>query len=174
LENLLQWSRSQTDTISFQPEEFIVNDIIQSNIVLTRNLVEEKNLKIEYNLQKEIKVYADKNMIKTVVRNLITNAIKFTEEGGIFIEVAENKSQTEISIRDTGVGIDAGKLNSLFDIGGMQSTQGTRGESGTGLGLILCKEFIQKNNGNIFVRSEIGKGSTFEFTLPAKKPDHEA
>ncbi|MBN2524028.1 MAG: hypothetical protein JXB24_12215 [Bacteroidales bacterium] len=174
LENLLQWSRSQTDTIPFQPEEFIVNDIIQSNIALTDNLVKEKNLKIEHNLKKEIKVYADKNMIKTVIRNLITNAIKFTQEGGIFIEVTENKSQTEISIRDTGVGIDADKLNSLFDIGGMKSTQGTRGESGTGLGLILCKEFIQKNNGNIFVRSEIGKGSTFGFTLPDKKPDHEA
>ncbi len=166
LENLLQWSRSQTGSIPFSPEKFAINELIDENILLSENLINEKNLKTEHNLKKEIIVFADKNMINTVIRNLLTNAIKFTEKGGISIEINESKSEAEILIKDTGVGIANNKLDALFNIGGMKSTQGTRGEAGSGLGLILCKEFIQKNGGTIIVKSEEGKGSTFVFTLP--------
>jgi signal transduction histidine kinase/ligand-binding sensor domain-containing protein len=169
LENLLQWSRSQTGNIQFKPELFVINEVIKVNISLTNNLIKEKNLSIEYNPEKDIEVYADKNMINTILRNLITNAVKFTEEGGIVIEVSEKRSKVEVLVKDSGVGIEKDKLDTLFEIGMSKSTQGTRGETGTGLGLILCKEFIQKNGGELFVTSEEGKGSTFGFSLPAKK-----
>jgi signal transduction histidine kinase len=165
----LQWSRSQTGNIPFSPEKFAINELIDANILLSENLINEKNLKIEHNLKEDIVVYADKNMINTVIRNLLTNAIKFTENGGISIEISANRSQTQIVLKDTGVGIATNKLETLFKIGGMKSTQGTRGESGTGLGLILCKEFIEKNGGSIFAKSEAGKGSTFGLSLPNKK-----
>lgn len=168
LENLLHWSRSQTGSIPFSPEEFAINELIDTNILLSENLINEKNLKVQNDLKKEILVFADKNMINTVIRNLLTNAIKFTENGSISIEINVDRAVAKISIADTGVGIANNKLDALFDIGGMKSTQGTKGETGTGLGLILCKEFIQKNGGTIHAKSEPGKGSTFVFTLPAR------
>jgi len=113
-------------------------------------------------------VYADKNMVATVIRNLITNAIKFSENGTIIIECKQNDSKVIVKIKDAGVGIDPDKLKDLFNITSSKSTHGTKGESGTGLGLILCKEFIEKNNGTIVAKIEIGKGSTFYFTLPVE------
>ena len=120
---------------------------------------------------KSIKAFADKNMINTVIRNLITNAIKFTEKGIIDIDTEQNSTHIIVKIKDSGVGIRQDKLKELFNIASSKSTAGTRGETGTGLGLILCKEFILKNNGSIDVESEEGKGSTFSFTLPRAKTD---
>jgi signal transduction histidine kinase len=168
LENLLQWARSQTGSIKYEPEEFEINELIKNNILLLENLVLEKQLEIKHNLKSIIKIFADKNMINTVVRNLITNAIKFTETGSISIEVIQDNENTKISIIDTGVGISLDKQDKIFDVLSSKSTHGTRGESGTGLGLIICKEFIDKHFGSISVISEPDKGSTFYFTIPNK------
>jgi len=168
LENLLQWATSQTGKIKFEPKEIILNELIASNISLVKDLISEKNLELNHNLKSEIKIYADSNMINTVIRNLIVNAIKYTEIGGISIEAFQDTDKTTVKIIDTGIGINSEKLKNIFGIMVSKSTHGTKGESGTGLGLILCKEFVEKNGGSISVTSEPSKGSTFCFTLPRK------
>lgn len=167
LENLLQWSRSQTGSIEFKPELFNLNDIIEINCTLVDNMANEKNLKIIRNCPKEVYVFADKNMLSTVIRNLLTNAIKFSEKGNIIIECLHEETNIRVKVVDTGVGINPEKIEDIFDITSSKSTEGTRGESGTGLGLILCKEFVEKNQGTIGVVSEVSIGSTFFFTIPA-------
>jgi ligand-binding sensor domain-containing protein/signal transduction histidine kinase len=166
LENLLQWSRTQTGNIEYEPEEFALSELIDSNIVLIDTMLKRKNLEIICHGAKDLTVYADKNMINTVLRNLITNAIKFTNNGNIYITWEQNNSFIMVKVIDTGIGIKQEKLNDIFNIEVSKSTHGTSGETGTGLGLLLCKEFVIKNNGSIYVESEEGKGSTFTFTLP--------
>lgn len=168
LENLLQWSRSQTGNIKYTPEEFKIEEVIENILLLVDTSLTEKGLKLSYNVPKNLKIYADKNMIHTVIRNLITNSIKFSEAGEIKIEVGDFDSYTKISVIDTGVGIRKEMIDKIFEIEKSKSTEGTRGEPGTGLGLIICKEFIEKNGGKIGVESEFGKGSVFYFTLPKK------
>lgn len=168
LENLLQWSRTQTDTIPFHPEDFMLDDLISTNIELSVNQIKEKNLTISAEVPSGTTIFADKNMINTVVRNLITNAVKFTEKGDIRIEVTKSNHSVTFYITDTGVGIPKAKLKKIFEIDNSKSTEGTKGESGTGLGLIICKEFIEKNGGSITAKSTENKGSTFSFTLPAR------
>lgn len=169
LENLLQWARSQTGEIKFNPEVFLISDVIDNNIIIVNDLLKEKKLELITINTKSLSVYADKNMISTVLRNLITNAIKFTRKGNITIECYCENTHILVKVKDTGVGIPPEKLNDIFNVAGSKSTYGTNGESGTGLGLILCKEFVLKNKGTIGVESEVGKGSTFYFTLPCKK-----
>jgi signal transduction histidine kinase len=166
LENLLEWARSQTGSINYEPEKFDLNELIVTNISLVENLVLEKNLKMKHNFNPETIVFADKNMINTVIRNLITNAIKFTETGGITVETKQDKDYTRVNIIDTGIGISPDKLDKIFEVLSSKSTPGTRGESGTGIGLIICREFIEKHGGSISVSSEPGKGSVFYFTIP--------
>lgn len=166
LENLLQWSRSQTGNIKYQPEEFQIIELVNNNVVLIENMMKEKQLRMDVVVNEHCKVYADKNMINTIIRNLLTNAVKFTETGGIHITLEEDTKLYKLKIKDTGVGMNKEKAKTLFEIGGSKSTEGTRGESGTGLGLIICKDFIEKNGGEIGVESEEGKGSEFYFTLP--------
>jgi ligand-binding sensor domain-containing protein/signal transduction histidine kinase len=168
LENLLQWARSQTGAIKYEPAEFMLDEVVATNILLLENMALQKKLKIRDYIESGIKVFADKNMVDTVIRNLITNAIKFTDSGWIGIETIQEKDYTKVKIIDTGVGISIDKLDKLFNVVGSKSTYGTRGEPGTGLGLILCKEFVQKHGGTIGVESELGKGSTIYFTIPTK------
>ena len=128
---------------------------------------QNKKINIELLADPDIRVYADINLIRTVVRNLLSNAIKFTGNGGmITIRVDEWKDCVEIGIQDTGVGINPDIQQKLFDISTKHSTVGTNNEKGTGLGLILCKEFIEQNKGEIRVESKEGVGTTFIFTLP--------
>jgi signal transduction histidine kinase/ligand-binding sensor domain-containing protein len=166
LENLLHWARSQTGTIKYEPEEFVLDEVISVNIALIEEMALEKKIDIKKLNTLTAKVFADKNMIDTVIRNLITNAIKFTEAGYVGIETCQDKDFVTIKIVDTGVGINSNTTNSIFDDAGSKSTFGTRGESGTGLGLVICREFAEKNGGSIKVESELGKGSTFSFTIP--------
>ncbi|MBN2214658.1 MAG: hypothetical protein JW723_10475 [Bacteroidales bacterium] len=166
LENLLQWARSQTDAIPFKPEEFLLDELINGNLELASNQIKDKNLKIIRDYASGTRIIADKNMINTVVRNLLTNAIKFTENGDIKIKVNKTNHSVTFMIEDTGMGIPKSRLNGLFEIDNSKSTEGTKGESGTGLGLIICKEFIEKNGGSISVKSSKNKGSSFAFTLP--------
>jgi signal transduction histidine kinase len=170
LENLLTWARMQTNLMQFNPEVFDVSEKIKEATKLYKGASDKKNIKIEIFSEEEIYIYADINMFSTVFRNLVANAIKFTHENGnISITVKRIDNFCEISVKDDGVGISEQDLRKIFRIDSKHKTLGTKGEKGTGLGLILCKEFVEKNGGKIVVKSEISKGSEFSFTLPVKE-----
>jgi signal transduction histidine kinase len=167
LENLLEWSRSQTGAIEFKPERFDLTTLLESNKELLRIQAHNKKIVIEYVNKGPLLVGAHKHSVNTVVRNLIANAIKFTPEGGcITLDAHASKDVVIVSVADTGIGMSKDVIEKLFRIDTKYSTKGTADEKGTGLGLILCKEFIEKNGGRIWVQSEAGKGSVFYFTLP--------
>lgn len=167
LVNLLNWARSQTGRMEFNPENFEIVELIEENKMLLAGNASQKLISIKTSLPEKLTVFADKQMISTVIRNLLSNAIKFTKENKeILITVKENPENIHVSIKDQGIGIAADRLEKLFRIDSSVSTPDTNNERGTGLGLILCKEFVVKHGGNIGVDSEKGKGSTFYFTLP--------
>lgn len=167
LENLLQWARSQTGDISLNHQIISIKDPISDTISLVSGNAYNKNISIETDLVKDDLVYADIFMVSTILRNLLTNAIKFTNKNGkIIVSAKKKKGFLEISISDTGVGIAPMNLEKVFKIDFKLSSLGTNKEKGTGLGLILCKEFVEKQGGMIWVESELGKGSVFTFTLP--------
>uniref|UniRef100_UPI003217F739 ligand-binding sensor domain-containing protein n=1 Tax=uncultured Draconibacterium sp. TaxID=1573823 RepID=UPI003217F739 len=170
LENLLTWSRMQTKSIQYNPEVFNVNEKINELILFHTEALSKKKITLKFENKEEIMVYADVNMFSTVVRNLIANAIKFTHENGhIYIQTIKDKNFCKIRVKDNGVGIAPENLEKLFCIDSKHKTKGTNGEKGTGLGLILCKEFIEKHKGKIQVKSKPGEGSEFCFTIPANK-----
>ena len=167
LENLLEWSRSQTGAIEFKPAEFDLSELVQENIDLLSAQAGTKDIKLVYADAQPVRVMAHKNSVTTVIRNLISNSIKFTPKGGtITLSAKKNNEEALISIADTGVGMSREVMDKLFRIDAKHSTKGTADEKGTGLGLVLCKDFVEKNKGSIGVQSEEGKGSTFYFTLP--------
>ena len=169
LENLLSWSSSQTGRMEFSLQKTELKTLVDEIILLSKPAADNKQIELVDNTEADLSVYADKNMLNTIVRNLITNAIKFTEANGEIIISAERSTRkgfVEISVTDTGVGIPANKINDLFRIDKNASTPGTYKEKGTGLGLILCKEFVEKQGGEIWIESEVGQGSRFIFTLP--------
>jgi len=167
LENLLEWSRSQTGRIQINKEDLNINTLVEENINLLLNQAAKKKIKLINEIQYNGNVFADINMLRTVIRNLISNAIKYTkEEGSITCSSKLLQDKLEISIIDTGIGIKPENLEKLFRIDVNYSTRGTADEGGTGLGLILCKEFIVKNGGEMWVESIYGEGSTFKFTVP--------
>jgi signal transduction histidine kinase/ligand-binding sensor domain-containing protein len=169
LDNLLQWARTQTGNTRFKPEVFSLSEAIDSNYDLVIDTLKEKEIKLIKELPENTDVLADRNMIDTVIRNLLGNAIKFTEKGEISTHIKVNEEYLEISITDSGVGISENVLNRIFEIDQVKSTKGTRGEQGSGLGLLICKEFVQINGGDITVKSIKGKGTTFTFTVPRSK-----
>lgn len=167
LENLLEWSRSQTGAIEFKPAAFDLSELVQENIDLLSAQAGAKSIKLEYENPTLTPVMAHKNSVTTVIRNLISNSIKFTPTGGtITVSVKKSSDEALVSIADTGVGMSKEVIDKIFRIDAKHSTKGTADEKGTGLGLVLCKDFVEKNNGSIGVHSEEGKGSTFYFTLP--------
>lgn len=167
LENLMEWARSQTGAIAYEPQPVNIKKLIEENINLLITNAENKSIKLTSKLESDTYVHADYNLASTVVRNLISNAIKFTPENGeIVIETSSDKNKRIISVTDTGMGIKKEDQAKLFEVNETNKRKGTRNERGTGLGLAICKEFIEKQNGNIWVESEEGKGSTFNFTLP--------
>jgi len=169
IENLLQWSGTQTGSIDFNPEEYDLRETVNNVISLLKMSADNKNINLYSEIQEPVFVYADKNIISTVIRNLLNNAIKFTQANGeVKITASSKNGVIEISVIDSGIGISKDNIKNLFKIDLYYSTKGTTGEKGTGLGLILCKEFIEKNGGEIWVESEAGKGSIFFFTLPKK------
>ena len=166
LENLLEWSRSQMDQITFEPGPQALDEIVGQSVDLLSNLAQDKNVRLVSDVPK-LTVQADRHMTDAVIRNMLTNAIKFTEEMGCVTISAEHKNGSiEMAVTDTGIGMAPDRLDSLFRIGSAQSTRGTRGEAGTGLGLLLCKDFVERHGGTISVASKLGEGSTFRFTLP--------
>jgi signal transduction histidine kinase len=165
--NLLEWSRSQTGRMEFNPEHFEISDFISENVILFDEIAGQKSISMVKKLPFRIPVYADKAMISTVLRNLISNAIKFTKPGGeIIIAATENQTEIVVSVKDNGVGIPQDMIGKLFRIHENYTTSGTANERGTGLGLILCKEFVEKHGGRIWVESVEGRGSVFSFNLP--------
>jgi PAS domain S-box-containing protein len=166
LDNLLQWARTQTDKIKFNPEYFDLSEVVKQVVDLNGIIAEKKQITIESTIPGSTQVYADRNMIHTVIRNLISNAIKFShKEGRIFLSSFENGTMTEVVIRDEGTGMTRENLSMLFRIDTYYSTSGTSGETGTGLGLIICKEFVEKNGGRIRATSKEGHGTAISFTL---------
>ncbi len=165
LANLLEWSMSQMDGYSVKPENFDINELIKERFEVVRSRTDEKELSVILPTNSVI-VHADKNMIGIVILNLFSNSIKFTGlHGEIRVTVTDNLDEVIFSISDSGKGIPANRLPYVLD-DQFESTKGTRGEKGTGLGLIICKEFIQKNAGNIWIQSEEGHGTTVSFSLP--------
>ncbi|PXX97000.1 hypothetical protein DF185_18415 [Marinifilum breve] len=167
LKNLLEWSRAQTGAIKLKPESIQLRDLFDSNLLLHRAVAESKNISIEVDGNPKANVLSDKYMLETVIRNLVSNALKFTEtDGSVKIQITEEKNQVICSVQDSGIGISPENQQKLFRIDTNYTRLGTKEESGTGLGLILCKEFIEKNGGSITVQSEVAVGSTFTFSLP--------
>jgi PAS domain S-box-containing protein len=167
LENLLIWSKHQMGKMDFNPERFELSEEIIISIDLLKNSASLKNITLTNKIDRGIYVIADRNMLDTVIRNLVTNAIKFTRENGS-VEIGSkiNYDNVEVTVTDNGIGIPAESLSKLFRIDQSISTQGTKNETGTGLGLILCKEFVEKNRGRIHVESDPGIGTRIIFTLP--------
>jgi len=171
LQNLLEWSRTQLGQIKINQIEFDISYIINQTFDLLKLTAKKKNIKLISKVNSPVLVYADVNMITTVLRNLISNSIKFTENGGT-ISINENKSNVpnfvSISVKDTGIGMDKSQLENLFNIESIISTVGTNKEKGTGLGLIICKDFVEMNSGKLSVKSKKGEGSEFIIELPKK------
>jgi len=169
LQNLLKWSRTQLGSIVIKPQKLALQPATDQIISLMKINAEEKNIQVENAIDSNIQAYVDQNVYETVVRNLLSNAIKFTNKGGrVKITSEMHNGSTHVSVSDTGQGIHQEHLRNLFSIKNNLSTQGTSNEQGTGLGLILCKELIEKSNGQIWAKSTPGKGSTFKFSLPVK------
>ncbi|MCG8410241.1 MAG: tetratricopeptide repeat protein [Bacteroidales bacterium] len=169
LENLLYWSRTQRGKIKFSPRDIDLNEIILKNFDLMKMDAQRKNINLINEVNSDAVIYADYDMIMAILRNLISNAIKFSYENNfIKVNASTHKNYTEITIRDNGVGITSKNIKRLFRIDIHYSTTGTQKEQGSGLGLILCKEFVDAHKGEIWVESEINKGSIFKFTIPKK------
>ncbi|MHC9542063.1 MAG: PAS domain S-box protein [Vulcanimicrobiota bacterium] len=166
LENLLEWSRIQMDKVEFKPGNLVFGDVLNHTLQLLKDQSMNKHIAIEH-FSNVVDVYADENMLASILRNLISNAIKFTPQSGtVTIRALDNEHNVEISVTDTGTGIDPELQDRLFKLSENITVQGTEGEKGTGLGLLLCQEFIEVHGGTIKIESEIGKGSVFVFTLP--------
>lgn len=167
LEDLLDWSRIQLGKIQYEPAHIDVALIAEEIIDLLRNQAEKKGITLQARIPDQTIIYADERMITLVIRNLVTNAIKFTKSGGKIELTSKAIGKDEaITVEDTGIGITQENIAKLFRVDIVYSTLGTAKEQGTGLGLILCKEFVEQHGGKIWVESEVGKGSRFTFTIP--------
>ena len=169
LNNLLQWARSESGNLTPKPVMLNVKELATEIIKLMEVYAGNKHISLVNNCPDNAMIYADKEMISTVLRNLISNGIKFTDKDGTISVTAKVGDTTTISVTDTGVGISAEKVKKIFDLDSQYSTKGTQNENGTGLGLKLSYEFVEKNNGKMWVKSEPGKGSSFYFSLPKRK-----
>ncbi|MFA6894178.1 MAG: PAS domain S-box protein [Bacteroidales bacterium] len=168
LGNLLEWSRMQRGLTIFEPKSFLLKSKIKESIQFAQESADKKEIIIKYNVPEDLEVFADENMLGSTIRNLTSNAVKFTKRGGEITISSKlvNGNFVEISVIDNGIGMSKGLLDKLFNLNENVSRSGTDGELSTGLGLLLCKDFIKKNGGQIWVESELEKGSSFNFTIP--------
>ena len=167
LENLLDWAKTQTGQIEFKPERLILEKAILEIVNVLNSSASIKSIKLKVSISDDIEVFADQNMLMTILRNLVSNAIKYTNTGGVvklYATIISN--QIEITVADNGVAMDKETISKLFRLDINHTTNGTANEKGSGLGLILCKEFVEKHGGKIWVESKRGVGSKFKFTLP--------
>jgi len=171
LENILTWARSHTGHFNYSPSEKALKSTLDKAISLFSPAAGQKNIDLRLELPDDCTAYFDEPMVSTIMRNLLSNAIKFTRPGGaVSVSVSSNGESRYVSVSDNGVGMTPSDLSKLFRIDLWHSTLGTGKEKGTGIGLILCREFVEKHGGRIWAESEIDRGSTFTFTLPGK-PD---
>jgi len=167
LENLLEWAKSQTGKSLFNPVPINLREVYNEEFNLLHEMASGKRIDLINSIPDELTITADRNMIKTVLRNLVSNALKFThKDGKVEVNAISIDKQVEISVSDNGIGMTKENMGKLFRIDANLLTNGTEDEKGTGLGLFLCKEFIEKHGGKIWVESEVGKGSVFKFILP--------
>lgn len=168
LKNLLEWSRMKRGSIPFDPRKLNLSAIVEDTLKVLKGSFEKKNIRLQIDIKEDIVVYADQNMLHTIIRNLVSNALKFTINGGLItISTENNESNTiAISVKDTGIGMKKEMVDNLFRIDIDTGRPGTNDEPSTGLGLQFCKEFVEKHGGTIWVESEEGKGSNFKFTIP--------
>jgi PAS domain S-box-containing protein len=167
IENLLNWSRLQTGNLKFSPRRIYLSELCEKITDLFQPSFEQKSIRVLCNIEKQEAIYADYNMISSAVQNLISNAVKFTPEGGMIeLNGRAVDGNIEIFVKDSGVGIKKENISKMFKMDERLSTEGTNNEQGSGLGLLLCKEFVEKNKGFLKVESEYGKGSVFTITLP--------
>jgi signal transduction histidine kinase len=170
LKNLLEWAQMQKGSMSFQPKDISLSNLIAENVQILKERSNQKEIEIINNVLSPFQVYADPQMVNSILLNLISNAVKFTNRNGV-VTISARKTEdqmVEISISDTGIGMPKSLVDKLFIVGEKISSIGTDGELSTGLGLLLCKEFVEKNGGKIWVESEEGKGTTLSFNLPIK------
>lgn len=167
LGNLMKWAESQTDRIIFNPKRLVLNEVVNEITDMFDQIAIQKDITIKKDIPNEIEVLADKDMLATVIRNLISNAVKFANPGGeITIYTVEEPKTLTLAVKDYGVGIDKQDLEKLFRIDSIFTSLGTKNEKGTGLGLVLCKEFVERHEGKIWAETEKGVGSTFFISLP--------
>lgn len=168
LDDILLWIRAESGKLPFKPNDLNLANICDEVIENMKSIASEKNIAINSILDNNITIFADSNMLKTILRNLISNAIKFSYENGkIELRADKNESNIIIKVSDNGIGIVPDTKNKLFDMTYIRSTEGTKGEKGTGFGLLICKEFAEKHGGKIWAESEPGKGAIFYFVIPA-------
>lgn len=170
LMNLMTWSRAQTGTLEYKPETLSIPGIVNENVALLQNAADEKSITLTTQISDDATFYADKEMMGVVLRNSISNAIKFTNAGGsVKISAEKNASEVNFSVVDDGIGMNEEMLNSLFKIDTKVRRIGTNKEPSTGLGLLLCKEFVDMHGGQISVESEEGKGTKISVSIPVKE-----
>lgn len=167
LENLLQWSRTQTGKIVYKPGYILLKELISDNVNLLKANAKDKEIQLKNDIQDDLIVWADVNMTDTVIRNLLSNALKYTEaKGNVTVKAKHKAGWVYVSVEDDGVGISPENISKLFKVDTLYSTYGTQDEKGSGLGLLLCKEFVERQGGKITLKSELGKGTSFTFSLP--------
>jgi two-component system, sensor histidine kinase and response regulator len=169
LENLLEWSMTQTGKLEFFTQKLILNEVIKDTIAIFHTQATNKNVDLQCKINGILEAEFDRNLISSVLRNLLSNAIKFTPKNGkVFIHAFKMKDNIEICVKDSGIGIPEDIGNSIFRIDVKYTREGTEQEKGTGLGLLLCREFVERHGGKIWVESKLGEGSEFKFTIPLK------
>ena len=167
LDNLLEWAGSQSSKRMFEPSQVKLRELLDEEFYILNDFAAGKDIELKNLVAGELMIFADRNMIRTIIRNLIINAIKFTRKGGeVVVTAISDRKNVEVSVADTGLGMTKETIEKLFRMDVNVSTRGTENEKGTGLGLLLCKEFVEKHGGKIWVESELDKGSVFSFSLP--------
>ena len=166
LDNLLTWSRLQRYKLEYLPDDINIKKLIENNLALYENIAKSKHIDMNYEVDEKLEMETDRNMLNTIIRNLLTNAIKFTNENGqILVSVDENDEFVIFSVKDTGIGMSEEELEKILTRSKVVSKMGTADERGTGIGLFLCMEFVEMLKGKMWIESEKGKGSTFFFTI---------
>jgi len=170
LGNLLEWSRMQRGLVSFEPKSYLLKTKLEESLNIVRSMADKKHITTHYELTEDIVVFADGNMLQGILRNLVSNAVKFSHTGGNVTVSAKPVSDQwiKISVKDEGIGMNQHLIDNLFHLNKETNRKGTDGEYSTGLGLILCKEFIEKHGGQLYIESKEGAGSIISFTLPSK------
>ncbi len=169
LNDLMQWARMSQGGMDFSPEKCSISELVNLSLSITRDMAGKKDIAIQSDIPEDLTVLADQSMIKTVIRNVIINAVKFSYRGGnISITATQPGPDVQYCIRDNGIGMSEKIMSTVFSVDKSKRQLGTDGEKGTGLGLVLCKEFVEQHGGRIWLESEPGKGTKVFFTLPGK------